>query len=89
MVMSARSGNLTTLFLGKLRPPVQCAHTDNRPSCISGRGNESMWPYRVTNPGTLALESDALSTALRSQIVDSDYPVEKKKFLLHKLCASL
>ena len=34
--------------------------TDNYPSWISGRGNESMWPDRVSNFGPLALESDAL-----------------------------
>ena len=56
MVMSGRSVNLTTLFLGRLRPPKGLTST------ISGRRNESMWPDRVSNPGPLALESDALPT---------------------------
>ena len=32
--------------------------------------NESMWPYRVLNPGLLALESDALPTAQRGPALD-------------------
>ena len=29
-----------------------------------------MWPYPVSNPGLLALESDALPTALRGLAMD-------------------
>ena len=63
MVMSGRSVNLTTtLFLGRhILSPV----TDNCPSSVSGRSNDSMWPDRVSNPGPLAIESDALPSALR------------------------
>ena len=70
-VMSGRSVNLSTLFPGRLRPVNQYfVHilspvTDNCPSWISGRWNESMWPDRVSNPGPLTYESGALSTALR------------------------
>ena len=68
MVMSGRSVNLPTLFLGRLRPPkrltsyfvcILSPETDNCPACISGRRNESMWPDWVSNPGPLALETDA------------------------------
>ena len=31
-----------------------------------------MWPDRVSNPGPLALESDALPTALRSPALTTD-----------------
>ena len=69
MVMSRRSVNLTTLFLDRLRPPKRLTST----SCTyfrqkltsallesaEGEG-EGMWPNRVSNPGTLVLESDAL-----------------------------
>ena len=57
--MSGRSVNLTTLFLGRLRPPKRLASTfmhilspvtDNCPSWISGRRNKSMW--LGTEPGT-------------------------------------
>ena len=70
MVMSGRSVNLTTLSLGRFRPPKYFVHilspvTDNCPSRISGRRNESMWPDRGSNPGPLALESEALPTARR------------------------
>ena len=70
MVMSGRSVNLITLFLGKIRPPKYLMHivspvTDNCPSRISGRRNESRpWPDRVSNPGPLTLELDVLLTAL-------------------------
>ena len=73
MVMSGRSVNLTTLFLGRLRPPKRLTSTsvhiflpvaDNCPSWISRRKNKSLWPDWVSNPGPLALESDALLTAL-------------------------
>ena len=72
MVMSGRSVNLTTLFPGRLRSAVNQYYvhilsmvTDNCPSGISGRRNESMWLDRISNPGPLALESDVLPTALR------------------------
>ena len=71
MVMSGRSFNLTTLFQGyfvHILSPV----TDKFPSCISGRRNESMWPDRVSNPGPLAHESDALPTALRDPAISSE-----------------
>ena len=58
VVMSERSVNLTILFLGRLRPPVNqyLVHilspvTDNCPSSISGKRNESMRPDRVSYPG--------------------------------------
>ena len=38
--------------------------TDNYPSCISGRRNESVWPDRVSNPGLLTYDSGALPIAL-------------------------
>ena len=79
--MSGRSVNLTTLFLGRLRPPKRFTQyfvhilspvTDNCPSLISGRRNESMWPDRVSNPGPLIYESGALPTALRGPATDKD-----------------
>ena len=42
--------------------------TDNCPSWVSGRRNESMWPDRVSSPGPLAHESDALPTVLRGPV---------------------
>ena len=39
--------------------------TDNYPSWISEKRIESMWSDRVSNPGSLALDSDALPIALR------------------------
>ena len=68
MVMSGRAVNLSVLFLGRLRPPnvhILSPVTDSCPSRISGRRNESMWPDWISNPGPLALESDALPIALR------------------------
>ena len=68
MVMLGRAVNLTKLFLGRLRPPnvhILSPVTDSCPSRISGRKNETVWPDRISNPGPLALESDALPTALR------------------------
>ena len=63
MATSGRSVNQTTLFLGKLRPhkrlfSTKCTYC--RPSCLSGRRNESMWPDQVSYHGPLAFESDAL-----------------------------
>ena len=46
--MSERPVNLTTLYLGRLRPPKRLT-----------------WLNRVSNPGPLAYESGALSTAIR------------------------
>ena len=74
MVMSGRSVNLTTLFLGRLRPPKRL--TSTLCTCFrqllttallesSGKRHESVWPDRVSNPGPLAHESDALLTGLR------------------------
>ena len=63
--------NLTTLFLGRLRPPNQYfVHilspvSDNCLSWKSGRRNESTLPDRVSNPGPLTYESGALPIALR------------------------
>ena len=67
--MSGRSVNLTTLFLGRLRPPKRLTST----SCIyflpvtdnCGRRNESMLPDRVSYLGPLTYESGALPIALR------------------------
>ena len=77
-VMSGRSVNLTTLFLGRLRPPKRLTST----SCTyfrqelttallekSGRRNESMLPDRVSDPGPLTYESGALPIALRGPAV--------------------
>ena len=60
--MSGRSVNLSTLFLGRLRPKRLTST-----SFLNQRKerNESIWPDVVSNPGPLALESDALPTALR------------------------
>ena len=67
MFLSGRSVNLTTLFLGRLRPPKRLTKlspiTDNCPFSVSGRRNESSLPDRVSYPEPLALESDALPTA--------------------------
>ena len=71
--MSGRSVNLTTLFLGRLRPPKRLTSTsctlspvtDNCPSLKSGRRNESMLPDQVSNPGPLTYESGALPIVLR------------------------
>ena len=68
MVMLGRSVNLTILFLGGHRPLKRLTSTScTYPSPVTngGRRNESMWPDRVSNPGPLVLESDALPTALR------------------------
>ena len=75
MVISGRSVNLTTLFLGRLRPPKWLTST---PKWLTGTSSvtdnchlesaEVETKY-VAGPGIkpepLALESDALSTALR------------------------
>ena len=78
--MSGRSVNLTTLFLGKLRPPkrltsTSCTYnteTDNCPFESAERKrkykNESMWPDRVSSPGPLTYKSGALPTALRGPV---------------------
>ena len=67
------SVNLTTLFLGRLRPfkavnqyfvHILSSVTDKCPSCISGRRNESLWPDLLSNLGSPAHESDTLQTAL-------------------------
>ena len=77
-VMSGRSVNLATLFLGRLRPPkwltsTSSTHfrpvTDTCPSCISGRRKESMWLDWVSNLGPLAPESDVLPTALSGLVI--------------------
>ena len=43
--------------------------TDNCPSGISGRRNESMWPDQVSNPGPLTFESGALPTAIHGPAI--------------------
>ena len=64
MVKSRRSVNLTTFFLGRLRPSKRLTRTlctffrDNCPSLVNGDRNKSMWSDRISNPGPLALESD-------------------------------
>ena len=68
--MSGRSDNLPTLFLGRQAVNQDFVHillpvTDNCPSWISGRINESMWPDQVSNSGPLAHKS--ATTALRDQ----------------------
>ena len=47
--------------------------TDNCPSWISRRRNESMWSDQVSNPGPLTYKSGALPTALRGPAVISVY----------------
>ena len=71
MVMSGWSFNLTTLFLGRLRPKrltsTLCTYFPQYLTTAlleSVEGEMNIWPERVTNPGPLALESDALQTAL-------------------------
>ena len=68
MVMSGLSVNLPTLFLGRLRPPKRltstlCTYFRQKLTTAllesAGRRNESMWPDWVSNPGPLALETDA------------------------------
>ena len=80
MVMSGRSINLTTLFLGRLRPPklltsTKCTYFRQQltPAQVSGR-NERMWPGLVLNPEPLVLESDPLPTA-------SDSPADQESNL--------
>ena len=38
-----------------------------------------MWPDRVSNPGPLALESDALPTALRGPERERDYVAPRER----------
>ena len=73
--MSGWSVNLTTLFLGRLRPPKRLTRT----SCTyfsqylttallekaEGETKVSWLPDRVSNPGPLTYESGALPIALR------------------------
>ena len=72
--MSGRSVNPTTLFLGRLRPPkrltsIKCPYFRQKkwqlPFLNQRKGNGSIWSDWVSNPGPLALESDALPTALQ------------------------
>ena len=71
--MSGTSVNLTTHFLGRLRPPKRLtrlrAHisASNRqlPFLNQRKDDRSMWPDRVSNPGLLTYESGDLPTALR------------------------
>ena len=58
VVKSGRSVNLTTLYLGRLSGYNQYFVYILSP--VFGRRNESMWIDRVSNPGSLALGSDAL-----------------------------
>ena len=70
--MSGRSVNLTTLFLGRLRPPKRLTST----SCTnfrqllttalleSAERESSMWLDKVSNPGPLTYESGVLPFAL-------------------------
>ena len=72
MVMSGQSVNLTTLFLGRFRPPKWLTTTLCTYFCQymttahleSAEGERSMWLDPVLNLASLALESDMLPTAL-------------------------
>ena len=62
VVMSGRSVNLTTWFLGRLRPPKQltstkCTHfaSNLTPTLLESAEGET---DRLLNPGPLALKSD-------------------------------
>ena len=79
--MSGRSVKLTALFLGRLNQyfvHILSPVTDNCPSWISGRRNESMWPDRVSNPGPLTYESGALPTALRGPAFQMGFTLKGK-----------
>ena len=72
--MSGRSVNLTTLFLGRLRPPKRFINTSCTyflTTALLESAEGETWPDRVSNPGSLTFESDALPTALHgpSQLV--------------------
>ena len=58
--MLGRSVNLTTLFLGRLRPPKRLTNTlasnSQLPSLNQLKEKQSMWPDWVWNPGPLALQ---------------------------------
>ena len=80
--MSGRSVNLTTLFLGRLRPPRRFVHillpvTDNCPSWKSGRRNESMLPDLVSNPGPLTYESGALPITKTGKLSKNQEKIKK------------
>ena len=72
MVMSGQSVILTTLFLGRLRPPrwltsTLCTYFCQYMTIVhleSAEGERSMWLDLVSNLASLALESDMLPTAL-------------------------
>ena len=85
MIMSGRSYNLITLFLGTLRPQflmhILSPVTDNRPSRISGRKNESLWPDRISSPGPLAREFDLLPTALCSPATRNQFYMYDVNFI--------
>ena len=54
--------------------------TDNCPSRISGEENESKWPGRVSNPGPLVLESEALPTAVRGPVQEMEKNTAPTKY---------
>ena len=73
MVMSGCSANLTTLFLGKLRPPKWLTSTKSTyfrkkltNAFLESEEGEIKVADRASNQGPLALESDMLSTGLCS-----------------------
>ena len=85
--MLGRSVNLTTLFLGRLKPPLLLTGTqvhilflpvsNCQLSRISRRRNESTWLDWVSNREPLALESDTLLTVLRGPALANYYMYPK------------
>ena len=66
MVMSGPSDNLPTLFLGRLRPPKRltstlCTYFRQKltTALLESAEGETKVCGRVSNPGPLALETDA------------------------------
>ena len=77
--------NVTTLFLGRLRPPKQLTNTLCTYFCQelttalleSAEEETNMWPDRVLNPGPLALEPDMLPTTPHSLALSEGADADK------------
>ena len=82
--MSGWSVNLTTLFLGSLRPPkrltsTSCTHFRQKLTTAlleKAEGETKVLPDRVSNPGLLIYESGALPIALCARLVPTILSLE-------------